>query len=200
MLGRLIAGRNHKTFQLFSESENRAEVSISIATELNILGQTEQATPYVEKTLTDMELIPIEESFYYDQLKLGVVKQFYEIGKQECANKIILESLQEAKKIDDVDERDLTLVRVGELYAEVGLYDQAIEIGLMIEDEFDRVWRLFESIIYTAIDENDHDQIFNVLAATECEGYTNYLLTEAIDSYASIGGKKIDYAIDRPSL
>lgn len=107
---------------------SRAEVNIAIAEQFDLTHQADRALPYIEQALQEIALIPIEEKFVINDLKCKVAKQLAKAGLQDRSIVMLTETFQQADAFEDPETRDYALIDVSEAYAEIGLYDRAIEI------------------------------------------------------------------------
>ena len=164
---------------------SRAEVNISIAEKFNLAHQTDQALPYLERALQEITLVPIEEGESINKLKCKVADQLTKTGAQDRGIAMINEALQQADTFEDPETRDYALIDVSETYAKIGLYDQAIQIGLMIDDSYKRIWKLFDSIADIAILQNRHEQILNILAVIDNDQDKDHFLLETANAYSA---------------
>jgi hypothetical protein len=163
---------------------NRAEVKILIAKQFNLLNQPDRALPYIEQTLKEVSFMSIEEQYDINTLNCEVAEQLAKVGLKERSLVILSEALSQSDIFDDSDNRDYALISVAEAYAEIGLYERAIQIGLMIEDEYRRTWRLYDSIAYKVVEQNAHEQIFNILAVLDDKYDKEHFLLEVANTYS----------------
>jgi hypothetical protein len=172
----------------------RAEVKIDITKQFNLIYQPDRALPYIEQVLQEIGLIAIDENFFINKLKCKAAEQLAKAGLQNRSVVMLTEALQYADVFEDPENRDYALIDVSEAYAEIGLYDRAIQIGLMIEDNYERVWRLFDSIAHTAIVQHSHhEQILNILAVIDDSQDRDHFLLEVANKYSAVN--QLDRAI-----
>jgi len=171
--------------ELLQDPSERAEVYIAIAKQLNLLHQSEQALLYVERALQEIALLSVEDVFISNSLKCKAAEQLAQAGLHSRGTTMLAEALQQADGFEDAEDRDYVLLDVGEAYAEIGMYDSAIQIGLLIADDYKRTWRLFDGLAMTAIQQHQHEEIFNMLAALTDSWERNHFLLEAANTYAS---------------
>jgi tetratricopeptide (TPR) repeat protein len=108
---------------------------------------------------------------------IDIFKKLVKTNQSDQAIHLLDEAVMEADKLKDCDDRDYELIDIGEAYAEIGLYEKAIKVGLMIEDDYRRDWRLFDSIATLAIDKGNDEQIANIASAINYSpGEDNFLL------------------------
>ena len=175
-----------KATESLQDLRSRAEVKIDIAKHFNLSHQPDRALPYIEQTLQEIDLIRINEKLDDTDLLCKAAQQLAKAGLQDRSVVILTEALQYADAIEDSDVRDYSLIDVSEAYAEIGLYDRAIRVGLMVEDDYGRVWRLFDSIAHTAtVQHSDHEQILNILAVIDHSGERDHFLLEAANNYSA---------------
>lgn len=174
-----------KAIESLQNPMNRAEVNISIAKQFNLTHQPNKALPYIEQALQELDLISIEEEFVINDLQCKAAEQLAKTGLQDRSIAMLTEALQQADTFEDPETRDYALIDVSEAYAKIGLYDdRAIQIGLMMDDDYKRIWRLFDSIAYIAVLQNHHEQIFNILSVIDDSRDKDYLLLETANAYA----------------
>ncbi|MBE9079286.1 hypothetical protein IQ241_18630 [Romeria aff. gracilis LEGE 07310] len=166
---------------LIQSLKYRAMVNIAIAKQFNLDQAPEQALPFIEEAIRELSTLPSEESAFWEY---DIAKQLAKMGLQSRSEDILAKLFHQANQEEDPDGRDLELAVVAATYAEIGLFDQAIEVACMIMDDFHKVWRAFDSIVHTAALNSEHEQISKVLAAVDYEGSRDYLMAEAASSYA----------------
>jgi hypothetical protein len=164
---------------------NRAEVNISVANQFNLSHQPDRAFPYIEEALKEVSLMSVEEKFDINDLRCKAAKQLAKVGLQDRSLVILSEALSQADLFDDSDNRDYALIAVSETYAEIGLYERAIQIGSMIEDEYRRIWRLFDSIAHIVVEHSAHEQVLNVLAVLDDNYDREHFLLEVANTYSA---------------
>lgn len=164
---------------------NRAEVKISIAKQFNFLNQPDRALPYIEQTLKEVSLMSVEEKYDINALKCKAAEQLAKVGLQDRSLVMLSEALIQADIFDDSDNRDYALIAVSEAYAEIGLYERAIQIGSMVYDEYRRIWRLFDSIAHIVVEHSDHEQILNILAVLDDNYDKEHFLLEVANTYSA---------------
>ncbi|MGL5872352.1 MAG: hypothetical protein ACRC2R_08285 [Xenococcaceae cyanobacterium] len=173
---------------------NRAEIAICLAEQYNLIDRTNEALEFINQALQNIALISKSEQFNACILLCETAEQFAKAGFQERCLHLLSEALQQVKAFEDDDDRDYGLIHVAEVYAELGLYDRAIQIGLMVRDEFRAIFHLFEPIIYMCVDRCHHKAISQLISAIEYEGYKDMLLENAAKSY--LVNDRIDRALD----
>ncbi|HIK18382.1 MAG TPA: hypothetical protein IGS53_24275 [Leptolyngbyaceae cyanobacterium M33_DOE_097] len=171
--------------EVLQDPNDRAEVYIAIAKQFNLLHQSEQAILYVERTLQEVTLLSVEAVFTSNSLKCKAASQLAKAGLHSRGTAMLTEALQQADGFEDAEDRDYILLDVAEAYAEIGMYDSAIQIGLLIDDDYNKMWRLFDPIAVTAILQHRHEEIFNMLAALDDSWERNHFLLEAANTYSS---------------
>lgn len=187
-----------KAIEFFQDPIHRAEVNISIAQQFNLIHQPDEALQFIEQALQDISLISIEETFISNDLKCQVAEQLAKANLQNRSIEMLTQALQQAAAFEDPETRDYALIHVAEAYAEIGLYDRAIQIGLMVNDEYDRVWRLFDSIARIAAQHTDHEQIPKLLAVIKTSRDRDHILLEAANAYSA--SNQVERAIALVSL
>ncbi|MBW4419762.1 MAG: hypothetical protein KME13_11100 [Myxacorys californica WJT36-NPBG1] len=161
-----------------------AEVNIFIAKQFNLIHQPDRALPYIEQALQEIALISIEEKFVINELKCKIAEQLAKVGLQNRSIAMLTEALQQADAFENPEDRDYALIAVSEAHAEIGMSDRAIQIGLMLDDDYKRVWRLFDSIAHIAIVQHSHhEQIFNILAVIDDSQDKDHFLLEVANTY-----------------
>ena len=162
---------------------DRAEMKISIAAHLNSLSQPTRALPYIEQTLREVSLVPVEERFRINSLKCKAAEQLARSGAKDRSLVMLSEALIQVDTFDETDERDYALIDVAGAYAEIGLYEGAIQVGTMIHDEFRRTWKLRNSIAHAVVENSAHDQVLEILVILENDDDREHFLLEVANMY-----------------
>lgn len=189
-----------KVISGFQDLTNRIEVNIFIGSQFNLAQEFDKALDFIEKGLQDIALAENQDGFPIFtkvDLRCKAARQLAKLGQSSRSIDILHIALQQAIELDNPDDSDYSLINIAEVYAEMKLYDQAIQIGLLIADDFRRIHRLFRSIAFTAIIEHsDHGQIQNILLAIDESIDRENLLVEIAGFYVE-GVKGMDKEISR---
>ncbi|MBE9182673.1 hypothetical protein IQ268_29490 [Oculatella sp. LEGE 06141] len=106
---------------------------------ISLIKLTEPYLSYIEHALQEIAFIPVEEKCVINDLKCKAAKQLAKAGSQNRSIAMLSETLQQADAFEDLEARDYALIDISEVYAEVGMYDRAIQIGLMMDDDYTRI-------------------------------------------------------------
>ncbi len=178
-----------KVISGFQDLTNRIEVNIFIGSQFNLAQEFDKALDFIEKGLQDIALAENQDGFPIFtkvDLRCKAARQLAKLGQSSRSIDILHIALQQAIELDNPDDSDYSLINIAEVYAEMKLYDQAIQIGLLIADDFRRIHRLFRSIAFTAIIEHsDHGQIQNILLAIDESIDRENLLVEIAGFYSA---------------
>lgn len=164
---------------------DRAEVKIAIAKQFNLSYKQDDALAYIEQSLQEIAVISSEEIYLINDLKCKVAEQLAKAGQQTRCESILAEALQKSQILESIEVRNDALDCVAETYATIGQYDWAVQIGLMIEDSYDRI-SLFASIArIAAVQHSRYEPVLNILEVIDDDLNKDYFLKEVVDVYAA---------------
>jgi hypothetical protein len=186
----------------FQNPSNRIDVNIFIASQFCLASDFDKARDFLERGLQEMNLIANQNGFSVFEiveLKCKAARELAKLDQPSRSIDLLQTALQQVIKLEDPDSRDYPLIDIGEVYAEMRLYDQAIQIGALIYDEYRIINRLFQSIAFTAIVKNsDHDQIQNILLSIPDSRDRDNFLVEIAGIYSH--NDQIQRAIELVSI
>ena len=140
--------------ELLDSEYNKTLINIDIAKNFNKLNQTDKAIEFFNQAIVNMNIVAKEENYDVCDLKSKIATEL-SFANQQQALTLLEEALQEANQLEDCEVRDPALMLVGEVFAQMKRYNKAIDIGLMIEDIYDRDYDYFVSLARFAINNND---------------------------------------------
>ncbi|MDJ0707623.1 MAG: hypothetical protein QNJ46_30470 [Leptolyngbyaceae cyanobacterium MO_188.B28] len=175
-----------EVIESFQNPAYRADVRLSIAKQFNLTHQSDEALLHIEQALQAIAFISNEEECNANALTCQAAEQLVKAGLHDRGLAMLEATLHQADAFEDSETRDYALIDIAEAYARLGQSDQAIQIGLMMDDDYKRVWRLFDSIAHIAVFEHSHhEQILNILTVIEDGGSKDHFLREAADTYSA---------------
>ena len=174
-----------RSVSTLSELANQADIFTCVAEELLKFNQTSDALSYLEQSLNIIESLSDRDRLDCHFLLCDIAKQFYQAGEHERAQNLLSEAFQQAETltVEDEDSGDYAFIHVAEVYAEMGSYDRAIEIGLMVKDKHRAFFHLFMQMGDTLAELEDHERVLQIASIFESEDYKDWFLQEMTDSY-----------------
>lgn len=167
---------------LIQNSEYRAQVYLAIAEQFNKNAEPEQALSHIDQAIKELSQLPTYESAFWEY---EVAKQLSKSGQQERSEELLNRLFDWAMAMpeDYGEEQDIELGRISDTYAEIGLYDQAIQVAQEIFDELDYAQALVD-ISRAAIRDSKYEQVPHVISATPSEWQRYYVLNQIAATYA----------------
>lgn len=170
---------------LMQSPEDRAQVYLAIADQFNQNADPEEAIPHIEQALQELAKLPTDEKSLFWHFK--VVKQLFGAGQRTRSEELLAELLCQARAIEAYESRAREIAEVSATYAEIGLFDQALQVAQEIEDDYHKDFQAFESIVDFAILRSQHSQVEAILSTIQAPSDRDAVLQIAAGAYSSYG-------------